>query len=98
MATQKTWTMNDTQKAFVKEVRNAGKDGITIFELKVQGKNFATGAINALAGKGVLAKNGEREYKCDIVYNGVKVGETTKTGVVFILGENAPENDENDGE
>lgn len=94
MATQKTWTMNDTQKAFVNEVRNAGKNGITVFELKVQGKVFATGAINALVKKGVLVTKGEREFTCDVVFNGVKVGEVKKTGVIFAM----PENDENDGE
>lgn len=85
MATQKTWTMNETQKAFVEEVKAAGVKGITIFELKVQGKVFATGAVNILVGKGVLAKAGEREFVCDVVFNGVKVGETTKTGVVFVM-------------
>lgn len=94
MATVKTWKMNETQEAFVKEVRNAGKNGITIFELKVQGKNFATGAVNTLVKKGVLVTKGEREFTCDVVFNGVKVGEVKKTGVVFAM----PENDENDGE
>ena len=94
MATVKTWKMNETQETFVKEVRNAGKNGITIFELKVQGKNFATGAVNTLVKKGVLVTKGEREFTCDVVFNGVKVGEVKKTGVVFAM----PENDENDGE
>lgn len=94
MATQKTWTMNDTQKAFVNEVKMAGKNGVTIFELKVQGKNFATGAVNTLVKKGVLVTKGEREFTCDVVFNGVKVGEVKKTGVIFAM----PENDENDGE
>lgn len=85
MATQKTWTMNETQKAFVEEVKAAGEKGVTIFELKVQGKVFTTGPVNALVNKGVLAKVGEREYICDVVFNGVKVGEATKTGVVFVM-------------
>lgn len=94
MATQKTWTMNDTQKAFVNEVKMAGKDGVTIFELKVQGKNFATGAVNILVKKGVLVTKGEREFTCDVVFNDVKVGEVKKTGVVFAM----PEKNEKDGE
>ena len=85
MATQKTWTMNETQKAFVNEVKMAGKNGVTIFELKLQGKNFASGAVNTLVKKGVLVTKGEREFVCDVVFNGVKVGETTKTGVIFAL-------------
>lgn len=85
MATVKQWTMNETQKAFVEEVKAAGENGITIFELKLQGKNFATGAVNILVTKGVLAKAGEREFVCDVMFNGVKVGETTKTGVIFVL-------------
>ena len=94
MATQKTWTMNETQKAFVNEVKMAGKNGVTIFELKVQGKNFATGAVNTLVKKNVLVTKGEREFTCDVVFNSVKVGEVKKTGVVFAM----PEKDKNDGE
>ena len=86
---EKVWKMNATQRAFVNEVKMAGKDGVTIFELKVQGKEFATGPINPLVGKGILAKAGERDYVCDVVFNGVKVGEAKKHGVVFVMAEGA---------
>ena len=87
---EKVWKMNATQRAFVNEVKMAGKDGVTIFELKVQGKAFATGAINPLVGKGILATLPEkREFVCDVVFNGVKVGEARKAGVVFVMAEGA---------
>lgn len=87
MATKSTkvnkWTMNDTQKAFV-EVVGQYPDGVTMFELKLAGYNFATGSVNTLITKGVVATDAEkREFECDVVYNGVKVGTVKKSGVVY---------------
>lgn len=79
------WTMNDTQKAFV-EVVGQFPDGVTMFELKLAGYNFATGSVNTLITKGVVTTDAEkREFECDVVYNGVKVGTVKKSGVVYRL-------------
>ena len=80
----KTWKMNDTQKQFVETLENY-ENGATLFELKLAGKEFKSGSINTLISKGVVEIDGEREYVCDIVYNGVVVGKITKTGKVYRL-------------
>ena len=84
MADGKQWSMNDTQQKFV-EILKANPDGITLFELKLDGKVFATGSINTLITKGIVATDGEKQFACDIVYNGVVVGKTTKTGKIYKL-------------
>lgn len=86
----KVWEPNENQLAFIKELRGR-PDGITLFELKLEGKQFASGAINTLKGraladgKTVSIDEDEREFACDIVYNGVVVGKTTKKGKVYRL-------------
>ena len=60
-------------------------DGVTMFELKLAGYDFKTGSINTLITKGLVVTDGEREFACDIVYNGKVVGKTTKTGKVYKL-------------
>ena len=80
----KTWKMNDTQKQFV-ETLESYENGATLFELKLDGKEFKSGSINTLISKGVVEIAGEREYLCDIVYNGIVVGKITKTGKVYKL-------------
>lgn len=80
----KTWKMNDTQKQFV-ETLESYENGATLFELKLDGKEFKSGSINTLISKGIVEIDGEREYICDIVYNGVVVGKITKTGKVYRL-------------
>ena len=80
----KTWKMNDTQKQFVETLENY-ENGATLFELKLDGKEFKSGSINTLISKGIVEIAGEREYLCDIVYNGVVVGKITKTGKVYRL-------------
>lgn len=83
-----TWTMNDTQKAFVAEVRNAGANGVTLFELKLAGKEFKSGALNTLVTKGVVKTLPEkREYECEVVFNGVVVGHTKKSATVYVMAE-----------
>ena len=60
---EKTWQMNDTQKAFVNELNARGGEA-TLFEMKLDGKVFKTGSINSLITKGVVEIVGEREYAC----------------------------------
>ena len=80
----KTWKMNDTQKQFV-ETLESYENGATLFELKLAGREFKSGSINTLISKGIVEIDGEREYDCDIVFNGVVVGKITKTGKVYKL-------------
>ena len=84
MADNKQWEMNDTQKQFVNTLKNY-PDGVTLFELKLEGKEFKTGSINTLITKGIVNTDGEREFQCEIVYNKVVVGRTTKKGKVYKL-------------
>ena len=81
---QNKWTMNDTQKRFM-EVLGQYADGVTMFELKLAGHDFKTGSVNTLVTKGLVATDGEREFACEVVYNGQVVGKTTKTGKVYKL-------------
>ena len=81
---QNTWKMNETQKAFM-EVLGQYADGVTMFELKLAGHDFKTGSVNTLVTKGLVATDGEREFACEVVYNGQVVGKTTKTGKVYKL-------------
>lgn len=81
---QNKWTMNETQKAFMGVLANY-PDGVTMFELKMAGHDFKTGSINTLITKGLVVTDGEREFACDVVYNGVVVGKVTKTGKVYKL-------------
>lgn len=80
----KTWKMNETQTQFV-ETLESYENGATLFELKLAGKEFKSGSINTLISKSIVEIAGEREYLCDIVYNGVVVGKITKTGKVYRL-------------
>ena len=80
----KTWKMNDTQKQFV-ETLESYENGATLFELKLAGREFKSGSINTLISKGIVEIDGEREFNCDIVFNGVVVGKITKTGKVYKL-------------
>lgn len=81
---QNTWKMNETQKDFV-EVLKSHTNGATLFELKLAGKEFKSGSVNTLISKGIVEIAGEREFVCDVVFNGVVVGKSTKTGKVFKL-------------
>lgn len=80
----KNWEMNENQRKFVEVLKNR-PEGITLFELKLEGIEFKSGSINALIGKGIVSADDEREFKCDVVYNGVVVGHITKTGKVYRL-------------
>lgn len=83
--TNKTWEMNDKQKAFVEALRaNGGK--ATLFELNYfKGYDFKSGSINTLVNKGIVTADEEVEYTCDVVYDGVKVGTVKKTAKVYAL-------------
>ena len=80
----KIWTMNDTQKRFV-EILKKHPEGVTLFELKLEGVEFATGSINTLIKKGYVSTETEKQFACDIVFNGKTVGHTTKSGKVYKL-------------
>lgn len=82
---QKTWEMNENQKAFLTALKeNGGK--ATLFELNYfKGFNFKSGSINVLINKGYVKAEDEVTYECDVVYNGVKVGSVKKTAKVYEL-------------
>jgi hypothetical protein len=82
---QKTWEMNENQKAFLNALKeNGGK--ATLFELnRFKGYNFKSGSINVLINKGYVKAEDEVTYDCDVVYNGVKVGSVKKTAKVYEL-------------
>ena len=80
-----TWTPNATQKHFM-ELVGSYENGVTMFELKLAGHDFKTGSVNTLLTKGLVVTDAdERVFECDVVYNGVKVGTTKKTGKVYRL-------------
>ena len=81
----KTWTINDNQKAFLNALKeNGGK--ATLFELNhLKGNAFKSGAINVLVTKGYVKADEKVEYTCDVVYEGVKVGTVKKTATVYEL-------------
>ena len=81
---KQVWTMNETQKAFVEVLKNH-PEGVTLFELALEGITFKTGAINPLLTKEIVVNAGERKYACDVVYNGKVVGHVTKTGAIYKL-------------
>ena len=80
----KTWEMNKTQKDFVEAIKGY-ENGVTLFELKLAGKEFKSGSVNTLISKGIVEIAGEKEFACDVVYNGVVVGKSTKTGKIYKL-------------
>jgi len=82
---KKTWTMNETQTAFIKALKeNGGK--ATLFELNhFKGYDFKSGSVNTLIKKGLVKADEEVEYACDVIYNGVKVGSIKKTAKVYEL-------------
>lgn len=80
-----TWTPNATQKKFM-ELVGSYENGVTMFELKLAGYEFKTGSVNTLLTKGlVVTEAEEREFQCEVVYNGVKVGTVKKSYTVYRL-------------
>lgn len=83
---EKTYTPNETQKAFLEELASREDKSATLFELKLEGKEFKSGTVNGLVAKGYLTIDpNKREYECDVIFNGVKVGKVTKTASVYRL-------------
>ena len=82
---KKTWTMNETQTAFIEALKaNGGK--ATLFELNYfKGYAFKSGSVNTLIKKGLVKADEEVTYDCDVIYNGVKVGSVKKTAKVYEL-------------
>lgn len=77
--------MNETQNKFVNALRKY-PDGITLLELKLNGDGeFKTGSINTLTSKGIVNADGEKEFSCDVVYNGAVIGKVKKTAKVYKL-------------
>jgi hypothetical protein len=79
-----TWTPNETQKAFMAELASR-PEGATIFELKLEGKDFKTGSINTLITKGLVVNVETKYYECEVVYNGTVVGKVSKPSAVYKL-------------
>lgn len=80
-----TWTMNEGQQKFVQMLGNY-PNGITLLELKLDtGVEIKTGTINTLVSKGIVSANEEKEFACDVVYNGAKVGSTKLKRKVYRL-------------
>lgn len=80
----KTWEMNAVQKDFV-EVLKGYENGVTLFELKLAGREFKSGSVNTLINKGIVEIAGDREFACEVVYNGVVVGKVTKPAKIYKL-------------
>lgn len=84
MEQRKVWEMNETQKAFVNELSKHA-DGITLLELKLEGKEFKSGSVNTLVSKGIVENAGEKEFACKVVYDGQIVGKQTLKRAVYRL-------------
>ena len=89
MTDRKQWEMNETQKSFVKILRDNTEnypDGMTLREIKkVSGIAFKTGSINTLKSKGIVNTDGKREFVADIVYDGEIIGHKTYSDTVYKL-------------
>ena len=82
------WQMNANQKEFVK-ILSENKEGITLFDIKSKyGKEFKSGAINTLKGKGIIDTDTKIKVKYDKVYNGVVIGTGTVNWTVYKLIDN----------
>lgn len=89
MADRKQWEMNETQKSFVKILKDnleAYPDGMTLREIKkVSGIAFKTGSINTLKSKGIVDTDGKREFVADIVYDSEVIGHKTYNDTIYKL-------------
>lgn len=83
----KQWTPNTTQQAFIKALASHN-EAVTILELRViDGLDFSSGSVNALKTKGLIETLEQKEFPCDIVYNDIVIGKTTKKGTPYQLTE-----------
>jgi len=89
MADKKQWEMNETQKSFVKILKDNAEsypDGMTLREIKkVSGIAFKTGSINTLKSKGVVNTDGKRDFVADIVFDGEVIGHKSYSDTVYKL-------------
>lgn len=78
--------LNPIQKDFIDTLK-AYPNGATLLEIRLDtGKEFKTGSINCLARAGLVAVSAEKKsFECDIVYNGVIIGKTSKPYSVYTL-------------
>ncbi len=82
---ERKWEPNDTQKEFVKILKE-NPDGLTLREIKKNyGKEFKSGSINTLASKGIVNTDGTRTFVADIVYDGEVIGHKTYNDTVYQL-------------
>lgn len=82
---ERKWEPNDTQKEFVKILKE-NPDGLTLREIKKNyGKEFKSGSINTLASKGIVNTDGTRTFVADIVYDGEVIGHKTYNDTVYKL-------------
>lgn len=72
--TNKEWSPNATQKAFMETLKEY-PDGATLIDIAID-KNveFKSGAINVLVSKGLVSTE-KVDRVADIVYRGIKIGE-----------------------
>lgn len=81
---EKTWTPNENQKQFLEALKDY-PDGATLQQIKIdKGLKVATGSINNAHMK-ELVESADGEFVCDLVFNGVKIGETKKTWKIYKL-------------
>lgn len=81
---EKVWQPNENQKKFL-EVLGNYPDGATLQQIKLDtGIEFKTGSLNNAHMKEKYETT-DGEFKIDLVFNGVKIGETTKTWKVYKL-------------
>lgn len=82
--TVKTWTPNETQKAFL-EVLGTYENGATLKDIELDtGVAYKTGAINVLVSKGLVITE-DSEVKVNLVYRDTVIGAVTKSWKVYKL-------------
>lgn len=89
MATEnkKVWTPNETQKDFMKILKE-NPDGITLKDIELKyGKTFKTGSLNTLLGKELVDGSQKVQVKVDLVYKDVVIGNITKEWTLYKLTE-----------
>lgn len=80
----KTWTMNETQKAFI-EILKGYENGATLKDIELDtGKVFKTGSINTLVSKGLVSVS-DNEVEVEVHYRGAVIGKLTKSWKVYKL-------------
>lgn len=79
-----TWTMNDTQKAFLDTLKGY-PNGATLKDIELDtGKIFKTGAVNPLITKGYITAT-EGTTVVNLVYRDTVIGTVTKSWKIYKL-------------